>query len=122
MDQAVKVELTPVEQLLSAAKRTVEITDGLGRRIVLRKSGPLAQFKLVEALGETASNGTYLSMCNPLLFISSIDGDAVSMRTKREIETLIDRLGDEGCEAVMNGVLENFGRRTAGEDEQALKN
>src|ERR1700754_809486 len=122
MDDAVKVELTPVEQLLSTAKRTVEITDGLGRRIVLRKSGPLAQFKLVEALGDTASNGTYLSMCNPLLFISTIDGDAVSMRTKREIETLIDRLGDEGCEAVMNGVLENFGRRNAGEDEQALKN
>jgi hypothetical protein len=122
MDDAVKVELTPVEQLLSTAKRTVEITDGLGRKIVLRRSGPLAQFKLVEALGDTASNGTYLSMCNPLLFISTIDGDAVSMRTKREIETLIDRLGDEGCEAVMNGVLENFGRRNAGEDEQALKN
>lgn len=122
MNDAVRMDLTPVEQLLSTAKRTVEITDGLGRKIVLRKSGPLAQFKLVEALGDTASNGTYLSMCNPLLYISTIDGDAISMRTKREIETLVDRLGDEGCEAVMNGVLENFGRRHADEDEKALKN
>src|SRR6185312_10860000 len=93
------VTLNPTEQLIAVANSTFDVQDSRGRTIQLRKPGVLAQFRLVEALGETAKNTTYVSMVLPLLFVSAIDGEAVNqLATKLQVEGLIQRLDDAGIE------------------------
>src|SRR5579875_2947023 len=98
----------PVAPAAPAVKR-VEVTDGRGRAIMLRKPPVLAQFRLVEALGKAASNETYLAMVMPLLFVGAIDGEAVpTPSTKGEVEALIQRLDEDGYTALAEGVQANF--------------
>lgn len=102
--------------------QAVTITDKRGRVIVLRRPGVLAQYRLIEALGnEAASNQTYVGMVLPLLYVESIDRSPAPTASKRQIEALIERLGDEGIEAVGNGVIEHFGRRSPDEERAELK-
>jgi hypothetical protein len=118
----VKLELTPSAELLKAAKAEATITDSKGRAIVLKKPGVLAQYRLVEALGKTASNEVYMGMVLPLIYIASIDGEPVSATNKLQIEALIQRLDEDGIQAVMKGVQDNFGAPDPGADKAALKN
>src|SRR5438045_4028165 len=94
---------SPSAELLKEAMKSEMITDGRGRRILMRKPGVLAQYRIVEAVGpELASNQTYMAMVNPLLWVGEIDGDPVSVpRSKREVEALIQRLDEDGLEAAM---------------------
>jgi len=116
------VTLNPTEQLVAAAQQTFDVTDSRGRVITLRKPGVLAQFRLVEALGETARNTTYVNMVLPLLFVSAIDAEPVGQLTnKLQVEGLIQRLDDPGLEAVMKGVEAHFGKQDAEADREALK-
>jgi hypothetical protein len=114
---------TPSDDLIARAMAEVTITDARGRTIKLKKPGVLAQFRLVEALGETAKNQVYTAMVLPLIYVSEIDGDAVFQPTsKREIEALIQRLEDDGIEAISAAVMENFGKSNSDADKAALKN
>lgn len=122
--KAPRVELTQTAsaQAVAAAQAPVTATDSQGRVITLKRPGVLAQYRLVEILGETASNDTYMRMVLPLIYVTSIDGEAVSFpTTKRQIEALIQRLDDHGIEAVMNSVRENFGQRDPEADKDSLK-
>jgi hypothetical protein len=115
-------EVNPTEQLVAAAAKEVEVKDAKGRVIKLRKPGILGQFRLVEMIGQSAQNATYLNMVTPLLFIVEIDGQPEGQPAKKsELEGLIQRLGEDGVEAVMKGVMENFGPRDVEEDRAALK-
>lgn len=117
------VTLNPTEQLVAETNASFEVQDSRGRSITLRKPGVLAQFRLIEALGESASNTTYVSMVLPLLFVAAIDGDPVAQLTsKRQVEALIQRLDDSGLETVMTGVEKNFSKPDAEKDKEALKN
>jgi hypothetical protein len=114
-----KVQLveTPSQQMKAATQ--FEVTDERGRVFVLAKPDVLAQFRLVEALGETAMNQAYMGMVFPLLFIRAIDGEAVSsLHNKLEVEALIKRLDEDGIQAVTLGVHEHFAQPS----EAALKN
>lgn len=114
----VKVTLTeaPAPAKALAAPQPVDITDETGRTITLRKPGVLAQFRLVEAMGASASNQVYMGMILPLLFVAAIDGDAVAEPgTKGEVEALIKRLDEAGVQAVMIGVQEHFAVTDQGE-------
>jgi hypothetical protein len=92
-----------------AVAQPVKVTDARGREITLRKPPVLAQFRFVEALGKSAENQSYLAMTMPLIFIGAIDGVAVpTPNTKGEVEALIQRLDEEGLEALMTGVQEHF--------------
>lgn len=113
---------TASEQLINQAKAEVTITDAKGRAIVLRKPGVLAQFRLVEMLGASASNQAYMGMVLPLAFIGSIDGDPVTIGTKRELEALIQRLDEAGVLAVASSVEKNFGEQDPEADKEAVKN
>ena len=109
----------PSDTLQAAARQEATVTDTLGRSIKLTKPSVLAQFHLIEALGNTASNQTYMAMVLPMLFVASIDGTpVVRPGTKAEVETLIQRLDEEGLTAVMKGVSANFGLG----DEDVAKN
>lgn len=107
---------TPSQLAATAARAQVIVTDGLGRAITLKKPGPLAQFRIVEAVGaNSAENRTYMNMVLPLIFVTQIDEEMViTPATKGEIEALIQRLDEEGLAAVMDGVNKHFS--SAGSD------
>lgn len=102
---------TPTEQLVREAKREAEVQDAKGRRLKLVKPSPLIQFKLVKMVGgEAAANQVYMAMVMPLIFVQQIDDALVpTPQTERELEALIERLGEEGIEAATMGVHEHFG-------------
>lgn len=113
---------SPSQQIVDQAKAEVTVTDAKGRAIVLRKPGVLAQFRIVEMLGASASNQAYMGMVLPLLFIGSIEGEPVIMNTKRELEALIQRLDEAGISTVHAGVQAHFGDQDPEADQAALKN
>jgi hypothetical protein len=114
---------TPSQELVRTALQPADITDALGRRITLRKPGPLAQYRLVEAAGETASNAVYMQMALPLIYVSMIDGSPVPpVQNKAQLEALIQRLDDSGIQAVMEGVLRLYGPQDPDGDKEKLKN
>jgi hypothetical protein len=114
---------TPSSQLIAQASKDVSITDDKGRTLVLRRPGVLAQFRLIEALGETAKNDVYVRMVLPVLYVHQIDGDVVdALVRKSQVEALIQRLSDEGMSAVMTGVSENFSARDPEKDKASLGN
>jgi hypothetical protein len=122
-EQAVKLTLTPSEELIAKAAAEQVVTDASGRVITLRKPGVLAQYRLVEMLGESAKNQVYMGMVLPLLYVTGINDDKLpALSTKREVEALIQRLDEAGIEAVMKGVQENFGAPDPEADKAALKN
>ncbi len=90
------------------------VTTQAGRRITLKRPNVLAQYKLVEALGDAAENRIYLGMCIPLIYVSAIDDNPVVLPvTKLEIEGLIGRLDEDGLEAVSKGIADNFQNKDA---------
>jgi hypothetical protein len=113
---------TPTEQLIARATQEAEVVDANGRKIVLRKPGALAQFRLAEAVGNSSTNQGYMAMVMPLIFVASIDGIIVPpLEQKKHVEALIVRLDDEGVAAVHKGVYEHFGESTAEADREELK-
>lgn len=119
----VQIDKTPSAQAVAKAAVEASVTDARGRAIVLKKPGILAQYRLIEALGDSAKNEVYMGMVLPLIFVASIDGDQVFMpNTKREVEALISLLDEDGVSAVVNGVQEHFGQSDPARDKAALKN
>lgn len=118
----VQIDKTPSAQAVAKAAVEASVTDARGRVIVLKKPGILAQYRLIEALGDSAKNEVYMGMVLPLIFVASIDGDQVFMpNTKREVEALISLLDEDGVSAVVNGVQEHFGQSDPERDKAALK-
>src|SRR5574340_1204561 len=117
------VNPTPSAEVVAKAVAETSVTDALGRVITLKKPRILAQYQLIEILGDSAKNEVYWTMTFPLIFVVAIDGDAVSMpMNKREVEALISRLDDEGVSAVVHGVQEHFGQSNPEQDKEQLKN
>ncbi len=114
---------TPTEQIIAKAAAEVVITDPRGRTIKLRKPGVLAQFRLIEALGDTARNEVYVGMVMPLLYIATIDGEpAFPPSKKSEVEALIQQLDEDGISAISEAVFKNFGQSNPDAEKAALKN
>ncbi|OGB23354.1 MAG: hypothetical protein A3I66_01430 [Burkholderiales bacterium RIFCSPLOWO2_02_FULL_57_36] len=68
----------------------------------LKKPNVLQQYRVVEMVGDSAKNQVYMAMIMPLFWIVQIHGEPQPMpSTKRELEALIQRLGDAGIEALM---------------------
>jgi hypothetical protein len=113
---------TPSEQVVAAASEQFVATDSLGRTIVLKKPGVLAQFDLVEALGDLAKNDVYRIMCIPSIYVVSIDGIVAPPPNNRtQMRALISRLGEEGFAAIRQAINERFPQEEDGEDEEAVK-
>lgn len=113
----------PSVEVLNKSAQVFEVTDVRGRVIKLKKPATLAQYRIVEIMGDSARNQTYMGMVLPLIYVVGIDDQALPQpRTKLEVESLITRLDDDGIEAVMNGVTANFGTSSAAADKEAIKN
>ncbi len=103
-------------------KKSITITDQLGRVIELRKPSVLDQYRIVEILGgELSSNQVYMGMIIPLLFVYSIDGITVVFSKKTELEGLIKRLDEEGINLVVKAVNENFNISNFEEEKEKIK-
>ena len=115
---------TPTQEAVAAAQKTVTVKDDRGRAIVLRKPQVLAQYRLVLALEERAKNEVYMGMVLPLIFVGSIDGDPVSPPLRQsDVDALIQRLDEDGINAVMQGVQEHFGQgATDPATKESIKN
>ena len=91
------------------ANENPTVTDSRGRVLRLKRPNALAQYRLVDALGPSAENRVYLSMCIPLIYLDGIDGEPVAQpATKLQIEALIQRLDDPGLLALNAGVAQHF--------------
>lgn len=113
---------TPTEQVLAKAMATVAVTDKIGRVITLKKPGILAQYRLVEAAGDSAKNDVYMRMLLPLIYVTAIDGDPVAQPVnKLQIEALIQRLDYGGIEAINADIVRLFGESDPEADKAALK-
>lgn len=98
------------------------VTDARGRILALKRPNVLAQYRLVDALGDSAANRVYLAMCVPVLYLSAIDEQPVSQpSTKREIEALIQRLDDDGLKALNDAIVEHFSTSDQAEVTSAKK-
>lgn len=93
---------TPSAELVQNALQAETIDGPRGKKFLMRKPSPLAQFRIAEALGALASNQAYMEMVTPLLWLGAIDGDPVALPTsKLELEALIQRLDDDGMTHIM---------------------
>jgi hypothetical protein len=122
MENDVQVTLKPSEAVVQKAIAEFTVTDSTGRVIKLKKPGVLAQFRLVEVLGESAKNQVYMGMVLPLIYVTAIDDLPVFQPTsKLEVEALIQQLDEAGCDAVMTGVQKHYGTVDPEADKAALK-
>ncbi|KVQ85573.1 hypothetical protein WK07_04585 [Burkholderia multivorans] len=120
---ASSVAETPSQAVMRQTGQEITITDARGRTIALRKPGVLAQYAIIEAVGgESAKNEVYMGMVLPLIYVASIDGEAVSTpNTKLEVKALIKRLDEDGIEAVIEAVHRNFAPQDPEADRETLK-
>jgi hypothetical protein len=122
MEGDVKLTLKPSEEVVAKALAEVTTTDSAGRVIKLKKPAVLEQFRLIEALGDTAENSTYMNMVLPLIYVTAIDDLPVFYPTsKMQVEALIQQLDEHGVRAVMNKVREHFGRKDPEQSKAELK-
>lgn len=114
---------SPSAQLIAEATKSATVHDADGRAIVLKKPGILAQFRIVEAAGpESAKNEVYMRMILPLIYVSELGGEPVtSPVNKIQLEGLMQRLGEAGVNAVMDGVFANFGQSDPEADKAKIK-
>lgn len=109
------IEVTPESQLF-------EIIDAKGRKIGLKRPPFLANYKLVEAIGNSAENRVYLAMCMPVLYLDSIDGDKILLPTsKGQLEALIQRLDEYGMNALNDGIAKYFSPDNQEEEIRSAK-
>jgi hypothetical protein len=101
----------------------VTVTDRRGRKITVRRLTALDRLRLFEMLGSRlADNMMYISYALSALCVSAIDGDQEhGPATKIQLESLVQRLDQDGIEAATAAHREHF---EAGEtaDAGAVKN
>lgn len=113
---------TPTQAILRKEASQVDVTDSRGRTLTLKKPDVLAQFDLIEALGDLAKNDVYRIMCIPAIYVVAIDGSpAPSPSNREQMRALISRLGEEGFEAIKTAIDEHWANSEGGGDENVKK-
>jgi hypothetical protein len=114
---------TPSQEIAKTVTETVENTRG--REIVVRKLKPRDRMLLMELIGgENAQNGPYLGYATLAYSVESIDGQLQpAPRTKVALEALVQKLDDEGLDAIGEAFKKIYPSAAQAADEQAaLKN
>jgi hypothetical protein len=114
---------SPSQTIVKAANQPVIVTDALGRKIGIKKMKPLDRLKMFEVIGSgNSENQFYLGYASLAYHVTSIDGDPVNRpASKLQLEALVQRLEDEGMDAVAKGIEEHFAPENT--DERAtIKN
>ncbi|WP_424139366.1 hypothetical protein [Roseomonas chloroacetimidivorans] len=87
------------------------VTDTRGRRIGVRKIGPLEKMRLFKAIGPVNSrNEQYAGLAMLAYSVAEIDGELVpGFTTELQCEAMVQRLGDEGFDALGEAQLAMMG-------------
>ncbi|WP_435018494.1 hypothetical protein TA3x_000468 [Tundrisphaera sp. TA3] len=106
---------TPSQSIVKAANQVLTVTDALGREIGIRKLNALDRIKMFEVVGsENSSNQAYMIYASAACHAASIDGEAVSRpATRLQLEALVKRLDEEGIEAILGGLQEQYAAKEA---------
>jgi hypothetical protein len=98
---------TPSSRLLAAAQAAVETTDAQGRRLTLRRLSALDKLRLFKAAGpQLAQNPPWLGTALLAASVTAIDDIPIPAPTSEaQIEAIVQRLGDEGINAVSAALL-----------------
>lgn len=100
--------MSPSQAIIREAVKVFTAIDGKGRRLTLRRLTALDTLRLFKAAGPVLSqNEAWLSMAGLAFSVLEIDGVPVPPpTTEPHIESLIERLGDAGLQAIADTVAE----------------
>lgn len=103
---------TPTQQVVDEANRIVYTTDALGRTLGVTRINAKLQRRVFKALSsESAEKTRYLMQALTVCACVSIDGTPVAFPTSElQIDALIDRLEQEGLDAIALCLATNFSR------------
>ena len=97
------------EKIIEKSLKSVEVTDSLGRKIVLRKPSRWEFMEFLGLIGAKAGNSVYLGWALPVLFARQIDQDLLApLDDLKNFRSNVEELGDEGHDAAMEAVSEHF--------------
>src|SRR6201996_1534959 len=98
--------MTPSQVIVRESTRTFTALDAKGRRLLVRHLTALDTLRLFKAAGPVlAQNEPWLSMAGLVFCVLDVDGVPVPAPTnEQQIESLIDRLGDEGLAAIADAI------------------
>jgi hypothetical protein len=115
----------PSEAIIRAASASVSVKDAIGRQITVRRLKALDRMRICELVGaENAANDRYYGYAALAYSVSEIDGEpTATLSTKAQLEALVQRLDDEGLDAVGQAIKDNFSPKDNGSDSKdAVKN
>ncbi len=97
---------TPTQRIIAEAAAEVSARDALGRRLSVRRMSALDRLRLFKAIGsELAQNSPYLGVAMLASSVTAIDDIPVpAPTTERQLEALVQRLGDEGLDAIADAL------------------
>jgi len=98
--------MTPSATIIAAAASTEIVTDGEGRRLLVRKLSALDRLRLFKAAGPVlAQNQPWLGMALIACSVAAIDDVPMPQPANElQIEGMIGRLGDAGLAAVAHAL------------------
>lgn len=104
-------DAAPSAEVVRSANQDIEVTSKDGRRLTVRSLTPRKRMNVFAAIGpELSANQSYWGVAMLAVAVISIDGESVTTpNTRREIEALVDRLGDDGLFAVGRALAEIAG-------------
>lgn len=108
--------MTPSQVIVREAAQPMTVVDQKGRRLSLRRLTALDTLRLFKAAGPVLSqNEPWLSMASLVFSVLEIDGVPVPCpTTEAQVESLIDRLGDEGLAAIADTIKRDPAESDAG--------
>jgi hypothetical protein len=88
---------------------TVTVTDTRGRKIKLRRLTPLLRTRLFKVIGPVnTQNPGVVGYYQMVVSVVGIDDEEIPFPTKEtQIEAMLDRLGEDGMDAVSAGWKDN---------------
>lgn len=116
---------SPSAQIVKPQTKVEYVVDSLNRRIGVKKASTIARYRLSKIMGADSNNPVRFGYAMLTLCVDSIDGDPIpTPNSDREIEVILERLGDEGCDAVGKCLVDKFGVNPdqAEDSREAIKN
>jgi hypothetical protein len=110
---------------LASTPDTFVTTDARGRQITIKKLTALRRMQLALIVGADASdNGAYMIYANLAASVTAIDGEPCMSMSKPQLEAAVQRLDEDGLQAVIAGWNEAgwIGAESQADHDDKLKN